>query len=173
MISFKLTAVLYRTILEDLSRPHPIAAERAGFVFGRATDLGSDRRLILLTTYRSIPDRHYVEDDSVGARIGAHAITEAMQAVYAGRGAGQGIFHVHLHCHNGPPRMSSVDHSELPPMLPGFHSVGRGAPHGIMILSLTHAAAWVYQPEGDLIGASRISVIGSRLFSLAVNRRAA
>ena len=39
----------------------------------------------------------YVRDSSVGARLGSDAITGAMQTVYHGRSAREGIFHVHMH----------------------------------------------------------------------------
>ena len=95
----KLTGGLYAEIIRDLMRTHPFAAERVGFVFGRMGSLG---RLILLNRYHSIPDDQYVNDRTVGARIGREALTWAMQAVYQGRPAREGIFHIHLHGHKDP-----------------------------------------------------------------------
>ena len=90
-------------------------------------------------------------------------MTWAMQAVYHGRPTREGIFHIHLHGCVGETGMSRTDAREVPPMIPGFQSVGRDAPHGIMILSLDHGSAWVCLPgsEATLVPCSSMSVIGS------------
>ena len=139
-IEIRTTRSLHNEILLDLARPHPFAAERVGFVFGRVGSLANEGKLVLLNRYHSIPDNQYVEDEAVGARIGSDAITWAMQAVYYGRPAQEGIFHIHVHAHKGKTGMSPVDSSEIPKLIPGFQSVGREAVHGIIILSLDHGA---------------------------------
>ena len=157
-IEIKLTGRLYAEIIRDLTQPHPFAAERVGFVFGRMGSLG---RLILLNRYHSIPDDQYVDDPTVGARIGREALTWTMQAVYQGRPMREGIFHIHLHGHKGEIRMSRVDSHEIPRLLPGFQSMGRDAAHGIIILSLDHGSGWVWYPGNkEPCPADRISVIG-------------
>lgn len=173
MVHFKLTAALYRETLADLLRPHPFAKERNGFLLGRTSDLGCGRILVLLAQYKAIPDGHYVQDESVGARIGREAITSAMQDVYEGRPVRLGIFHVHLHLHKGQPGMSGIDRHELPALLPGFQSVGRDATHGVIILSSDHASAWIHRTGGDLVRASSISIIGSPISVFVDDRRAA
>jgi hypothetical protein len=112
-VHIKLTGALHADILRDLMRPHPFAAERVGFVFGRLGSLSDGGRLVLLTRYHSIPDDQYVEDRTVGARIGSEALTWAMQAVYHGRPAREGIFHIHLHGHRGETGMSVTDHPRI------------------------------------------------------------
>jgi hypothetical protein len=139
-----LSGSLYAGMIRDLTRPHPFAAERVGFVFGRLGSLERDDRLILLTRYHSIPDNQYVEDHTVCARIGSEALTWAMQAVYFGRSGREGIFHIHLHGGRGEPRMSAVDRREIPKLIPGFKSVGPDAAHGIIILSSDHGSGWVW-----------------------------
>jgi hypothetical protein len=162
MIKIKLRGALHTEILRDLERPHPFAAERVGFVAGRMGKLADDGRLILLTGYRSIPDDEYVNDPSVGARIGSDAITWAMQAAYHGRPRRKGVFHIHLHSHRGPTGMSGTDRREIPQMIPGFQSVGREAAHGIIILSLSHGSACVWLPGlQESIQAACMAVIGS------------
>ncbi len=161
MIKVKLPGALYAEILCDLERPHPFAAERVGFVTGRMGTL-ADGLLILLTGYRSIPDCEYVDDPSVGARIGSDAITWAMQAAYYGRPRREGIFHIHLHGHRGPTRMSGTDRREIPRMISGFQSVGREAAHGIIILSVSHGSTWVRLPGlEESIHAACMAVVGS------------
>ena len=157
-----MTGLLHRQMIGDLSRQHPFAAERIGFVFGRLASLPDHGHVILLTRYHSIPDNQYVRDNSVGARIGPEAMTWAMQAVYQGRPAREGIFHAHLHGHRGSTRVSDVDRNEIPKLMPGFQSAGRDAAHGFIILSLDHGLAWTWLPKskhGEEV--DRISVIGS------------
>ena len=161
-LHIKLTGALYDQIKEDLVRPHPFAAERVGFVFGRIGSLGDGGKLILLTRYHTIPDAHFVDDPAVGARIGPDAMTWAMQEVYRRRPAREGIFHIHLHGHDGETGMSGTDAREIPAMIPGFRSVGRDAAHGIIILSCNHGSGWVWLPgDKQLREAARISVIGA------------
>lgn len=154
----KFAGELYAEIVRDLTRPHPFAAERVGFVFGRMGSLG---QVILLNRYHSIPDDQYMDDPTVGARIGSEALTWAMQAVYQGRPVREGIFHIHLHRHKGETGMSRVDSREIPKLLPGFRSVGRDAAHGIIILSLDHGSGWIWHPSNqELFQADSINIIG-------------
>jgi hypothetical protein len=163
-VEIRLTGSLHGEILRDLARPHPFAAERVGFVFGRVGTLAAEGRLVLLNRYHSIPDDQYVDDPAVGARIGSDAITGAMQAVYHGRPAREGVFHIHVHPHRGETGMSGVDARETPKMMPGFQSVGREAAHGIIILSLDHGAGWVWLPgRKEPVAAGIVSVIGKPL----------
>ena len=158
----RFTGLLHHQILTDLMRPHPFAAERVGFVSARVGSLAGGGKLILCTRYHSIPDEQYVPDDSVGARIGSDAMTWAMQEVFRGRAAHEGIFHIHLHGHHGETGMSHTDRKETPRLIPGFQSVGRDAAHGIVILSLNHGSAWVWVAGSeDSVDVARISVIGA------------
>jgi hypothetical protein len=161
-LEIKLTGYLYDRMMADLIRPHPFAAERVGFVFARMGSLADQGKLILLNRYHSIPDEQYVDDPTVGARIGSDAMTWAMQAVYQGRPAHEGIFHIHLHGHSGESGMSKTDAREIPRLIPGFQSVGREAAHGIIILSSDHGSAWVWLPgHKDAKPADQVSVIGA------------
>ena len=162
MLEIKMTGLLYEELKEDLARPHPFAAERVGFVFGKLGSLPEDGKTVVLTRYHSIPDTQYEEDDTVGARIGSGAMTAAMQAVFQGRAAREGIFHIHIHDHQGPTGMSRVDAHDLPPMMPGFQAMSRSAPHGIIILSRDHGSGWVWLPDQDEpIYTKSITVIGT------------
>jgi hypothetical protein len=153
--------LLHTEMLTDLRRAHPFAAERIGFAFGRVGSLGAENTLILLNRYHTIPDEQYVDDPTVGARIGPEALTWAMQAVYHGRVVREGIFHVHLHEHQGEPGMGATDSREIPRLMPGFRSVGRDAAHGNIILSADHGAGWIWLPSSaDVARAKTVSVIG-------------
>lgn len=164
MVHLKMTGGLYGQMSEDLCRSHPFAAERVGFAFGRTGSLSGSGKLILLTRYYAIPDDEYVDDPTVGARIGPAAITAATQAVYYGRPAREGVFHVHLHGHRGPTGMSHTDDTEIPRLLPGFQSVGRDASHGILILSVDHGSGWVWlRSERKIERVATVQVIGAPL----------
>lgn len=160
-ILIKLTGALYDRMMRDLTRPHPFAAERVGFASARTGSLADQGKLILVNHYHSIPNDQYVYDPTVGARIGSGAMTWAMQTVYRGRTAHEGIFHVHLHGHKGETSMSGIDRNEIPRLIPGFQSVGREAAHGVIILSFDHGSAWVWLPAcREAIRAACVSVIG-------------
>jgi hypothetical protein len=160
-ITVKLTGALHTEMLRDLSRRHPFAAERVGFVAGRIGTGADGSRLLLLTRYYPIADAEYLKDKLVGARIGSEAITKAMHTVYHGRATHEGIFHIHLHGHQGEPGMSGVDSREIPPLIPGFQSIGRDAAHGVIILSFDHGSAWVWLPGNDeALQAASMAVIG-------------
>jgi len=164
MIAIKMTGSLHASILADLSRPHPFAGERVGFVLARLGSLAGSGNLVLLHHYHPIPDDEYVEDPSVGARIGSSAITWGMQAAYQGRKRREGVFHVHLHAHRGRTDMSAVDRRDIPEIVRGFHAVGTEAAHGILILSLNHGSAWVWLAgRNELVVAAKIRVIGHPL----------
>jgi hypothetical protein len=161
-MDIKLTGDLYAKIVRDLARPHPFAAERVGFVFGRVGTLTGQAKVILLNRYHSIPDCDYVDDPTVGARIGVKVLTWAMQALYQRRQVREGIFHVHMHPHRGETQMSGVDKREIPRMMPGFQSVSREAAHGIIVFSHNHCSGWVWLPGNEQpIEASSVSVIGT------------
>jgi hypothetical protein len=160
-LDIKLTGALYDQIMLDLVRPHPFAGERVGFVSARIGSGAGQDKLILLNCYHSIPDDHYVDDPTVGARIGSASMTWAMQDVYHGRRAREGIFHIHVHGHLGETGMSGTDNREIPKLIPGFQSVGSEGAHGIIILSNDHGTGWVWLPGcKETTRANSISVIG-------------
>lgn len=161
-ICVKLTGFLYDTILSDLKRPHAFAAERVGFALGRIGSLSNGRALVLLTQYHSLPDDQYIDDPTVGAMIDREAMTWAMQAAYYGRATREGVFHVHLHDHDGETGMSPTDFREIPKLMPGLQSVGRDAAHGIVILSRNHGSCWVWLPGSTgPVRAVSVSIIGA------------
>jgi hypothetical protein len=163
-VEIRLTGSLHEEILRDLARPHPFAGERVGFVLGRVGSLANGGKIVLLNRYHSIPDDQYIDDETVGARVGSDALTWAMQAVNYGRSAREGIFHIHIHPHKGETGMSLVDRRELPRLMPGFQSVGCEALHGIIILSNDHGSGWVWLPgRKEPVAAETVSVIGKPL----------
>jgi hypothetical protein len=168
MIEIRLTQALYQGMKSDLARPHPFAAERVGFAVGRLVSATEDSRLLALSEYMPVPDRDYIDDPLVGARIGREALTAASHRIYYGRPRGEGVFHVHVHGDRGETGMSGTDARELPPLIPGFRSVGPNGPHGILIFSADHFAGWVWLPGEDELRIDKCSLIGA---PVAVLRR--
>jgi hypothetical protein len=163
-IEIRLTGRMYQSILDDLKRRHAFAAERVGFAMSRKGTLANGGSLVLLNRYYPIPDEQYLDDPTVGARIGPEAITWAMQAVYFGRARHEGLWHVHLHSLCGRTGMSGVDRREIPKLVPGFQSVGKNGTHGILILSLDHASAWAWLPGAkEPLAAAVVTVIGTKI----------
>lgn len=157
-IRFRLSRVLFERMLLDLARPHPIAAERVGFLtvaMGRGLD---SETLVLASDYQPVRDEHYLEGKGVGARINGSAIREAMQSILDKR---QGLFHVHLHEHDGIPDFSPTDRREQPRLIPGFRAVDRSRAHGMLLLSRDAANAWIWLPgESQPAIPEVISIVG-------------
>lgn len=159
-VEVRFTGDLWRTMVQDLVRPHSHAEERVGFGVGRTATYPDGNSGVLLTGYRPIPDAHYEVDPEVGARLGPEALTWAMQEAYRGRETRTGLFHVHRHDHKGETWLSRTDALEIPKLIPGFQSVSPQAPHGFLVLSRDHASAWVWVPGNPSpVACHRVSVI--------------
>lgn len=160
----RLIRPLYDAIRTDLLRPHPFAAERVGFAYGKLTCKEGREPLILLYRYQSVPDDRYVESEDYGALIDQQAILATMQEVRSHRGEGEGAFHVHLHEHRGQPGFSAPDRQSLPPLFPPLQRMGPDAAHGMLVLSDDRALAWVWYPdEKEPCMARRVVVAGAPL----------
>jgi hypothetical protein len=157
-VTVRLPRPLLDEVRADLVRPHRFAAERVGFLYGRLSDAGDGRRLVLLTGYTALDDARYINDPEAGARIDSQAIRGAMQGILD---RGEGVFHVHLHEHRGTPRFSRMDRDELPRLIPSFQAVGPHLAHGLFVLSEDQCAADIWLPGSTkLIEVARIGVVG-------------
>jgi hypothetical protein len=157
-IKLRMPRNLLQDVRADLSRPHPFAAERIGFLYGRLASAGADSPLVLMTGYEPVADERYINDPWSGARIDSQAIRGAMQGVLD---RGQGGFHVHMHHWPGRPVLSRMDAEEIPPVVTGLRRVGLVHAHGIVLLHQEECAAWVWLPGNDnAIEAESVSVVG-------------
>lgn len=157
-IKVRLTRKLLDAVRADLSRPHPFAAERVGFLYGPLVSAGVETPLVLLTCYEPVADDRYINDPWSGARIDSAAIRGAMQGVLD---RGQGGFHVHLHHCPGRPTLSRMDAEEIPKVVTGLRRVGPAHAHGIVLLHKGECASWVWLPGSDTsIVAGAVSVVG-------------
>lgn len=155
---FKLKTSTLSEIRADMERPHAFAFERVGCVFTRLATGDTDRPIILATRYRSLADDHYVQDGSVGARVGSAAIQALMQEILDTK---QGAFLVHSHGHRGMPSLSATDRQALLPLVPSLRNVEPKAAHGALVLSDDCIAGWVLLPDhGHFAEIAKIAVVG-------------
>ena len=128
---FRIQNALLKSIHVDLSRPHPFAHERVGFIACRVGGL-PEGQVLLADSYCVVADEDYENDPSVGAMMGSGAIRKALQFSYS---EGTAMFHVHRHEHKGKPGFSKIDISEGGKFVPDFWNVNRSMPHGMIVLS--------------------------------------
>lgn len=142
--SFRLTNELLAQIHDNLSKPHPFAAERVGFISCTAAN-GPDGGLILLAQmFHPVADDHYIDAPKVGAMMGSAAIRTALQYAYQNPVS---MFHVHRHEHRGRPKFSPIDRRESARFVPDFWKVRPGRPHGALVLSLDSVTGLCWYPN--------------------------
>jgi len=156
--SLRIPEQLLRTIRADLSRPHPFAGERVGFIACRAASLANDGLLLLGSCYLPVADEHYVNEPTVGAMMGSSAIRAALQYAYSEASC---MFHVHQHEHMGLPRFSPVDLKGYAAFVPNFWHVRPNLPHGALVLSHNAATGLCWHPNTkQALPVNSISVVG-------------
>jgi hypothetical protein len=156
--AFKIQKRMLDEIHADLSRPHPFAAERVGFISCKIASIDTSSVAVLAQTYLPVADDHYEDDPSVGAMLNGAAFRAALQHSYRSRTA---IFHVHRHEHRGQPRFSHVDIGEAKRFVPDFWKVQPAFPHGVIVLShdRMHGLCWFPGHRAPLVFATYM-VIG-------------
>lgn len=157
-VQLRMTRHIYNQIRADLSRPHPFAGERVGFLFAKHGLADGDTILVLPANYQVIPDDQYIDDPKVGAKINSIAIRNAMQRSMDN---GESVFHVHMHEHLGRPAFSRLDRRELFFLIQSFQNVSPKLPHGAMVLSYDDTAALIWLPnEEKPVSVAKITVVG-------------
>src|SRR6267143_37452 len=152
----KIPRLLVEAALADLYRPHPVAAERVGFFSTKVTRAKSIV-IVHCIAYHPVSDADYIRDNSVGARIGSGAITEAM----ARCAADVGQLHVHAHGGRGTPVPSITDSSETPSVARSLWNVNRKHACGWGILSDDGGwASVLISPERDDAVEGQVALIG-------------
>lgn len=140
-VCLKINRSLMEAIRRDLSRPHPFASERVGFISANLSSAADDL-WILVRGYRPVANEDYLRDRSVGAMIGPEAIRKALQWAMS---EGVAIFHVHTHCGTGVPDFSDTDLREQARFVPNFFQIAPQCPHGALVLSNNsgHGNIWL------------------------------
>lgn len=131
-ITLKITQRLLNEIRLDLRRRHSFAAERVGFVACRFGMSATKKLMILAFQYVPVADEDYVKDYGYGALLGPEGFRKAFQFAFSND---VGIFHVHLHDHEGKPGFSGIDKREMAKYVPDFFNVRPDLPHGALVLS--------------------------------------
>src|SRR5580698_8195422 len=126
----KIPRDLFEQAKADLFRRHRFAGERVGFFSTRCSRTNS---LIIVhcIAYDPVKDDHYIEDPTVGVRIGPAAITEAMTRSLKNS---VGQIHVHWHGGSGLPHPSPTDTNELPAVQRSLRNANVDEAHGWMVL---------------------------------------
>ncbi len=145
-IHVRLPQTLLASIHADLSRPHPFAAERVGFLFCGSAALSGEGLLLLGQKWHVVDDRDYIDDRSVGACIGPGAFRDVLQQVYR---APASILHIHRHDHSGRPQFSRTDVKSMYEFVPGFFNACRSHPHGAVVLSHDSAEGRIWLHSGS------------------------
>lgn len=157
-IHIKMTRELYSMMIKDLERSHGFAYERVGFAYAKYSNGLDGDKIIILYDYQSVADVDYIKDKTSGARINSVAIRGAMQRILDNK---EGCFHVHLHPFGGKPQLSRTDEKGILPLIPSFQIADPRSYHGIFLLGIESAIAYVWIPEHKQpVVASKISIIG-------------
>lgn len=165
---FRLTSGFLQEVKRDLGRPHRFAAERVGFISVRAASTRTTL-LLLAEGYHQVADNDYIDDATVGAMMGQEAIRKALNIALL---QSVGMFHVHVHEHEGTPNFSHTDLHEQAKFVPDFFKVHRRTPHGAIVLSHDKAAGRVWIAPEAILEISEINTIGPRiLIDMAQARR--
>lgn len=143
--TFKITGALLDSVHDDLARAHPYAYERVGFLTAGACLEADGSLLMLANGYVAVEDHDYEDNPRVGAAIGRAAFRKALQVAHRSRSS---VLHVHSHGRKGLPGFSKVDLASGVQFVPSFFSVIPAMPHGMVVLSDTHATGLVWTQAG-------------------------
>jgi len=161
----KIPRDLFEQAKADLFRRHRFAGERVGFFSTRCSRTNS---LIIVhcIAYNPVKDDHYIEDPTVGVRIGPAAITEAMTRSLKNS---VGQIHVHWHGGSGLPHPSPTDTNELPAVQRSLRNANVDEAHGWMVLGNHDGWTSIFLPGSRVaVLESPITIVG---FPMAVNHR--
>lgn len=158
-IVFRATGDLWRTIRQDLHRPHAYAAERVGFILCR---MGSTQQgvVILAERYEPVDDSDYIPARNVGALLGPAAFRKALQSAYAKGAQDYGLFHIHAHLGKGQPRFSGIDLKEYRRFVPDFFNAAPKMAHGALVINDDSAIGlcWLNKSGPPVVIAKIVSV---------------
>ena len=143
--TLKVTGALLDRVRDDLARPHSHAYERVGFFTAGACTAADGNLLMLANGYIGVDDDDYEINPRVGAAIGRTAFRKALEVAHRARSS---LLHVHSHGRRGLPDFSRIDLASGVQFVPSFFSVIPAMPHGMVVLSDTHATGLVWSHAG-------------------------
>jgi hypothetical protein len=157
-IYLRMHRTIYETMMRDLRSAHQFASERVGFLSLRFDELSCGDKLVLFNDYSRVRDEQYLLDPTVGARINAAAIREAMQRVLD---SGDGACHVHLHRDNWPIGFSPSDRRRYDGLIPALRAVRPEAIHGALVLNSTKLCGLMWPPDSrTAVSANAMTIVG-------------
>jgi len=163
-VAFKITRCLLGSVLNDLRRSHPFAAERVGFLSCKVGGVKPWGWVVLAQEFHPVADDDYLKDHSVGAMMGPAAIRKAIQIALSNEVC---MFHVHMHGHCGQPWFSGVDLRETAKFVPDFWHVRPQLVHGAVVLSLDSIAGLCWHPRAPApVRISEFSIVGAPMWFL-------
>lgn len=158
LIHLKIPRAIHDAMFSDLTRPHPFAYERVGFLLVKKGTISPDSFLLLAAEYQAIPDSFYIKDLNVGAKINSTAIRSAMELAMICR---YGIIHTHLHHDEYSSLFSRTDESEFKKLIPSFHNIGGSSVHGAIVFSGNRYTGAILPKKHDKpVELSRITIVG-------------
>lgn len=152
----KIPRPLLLAALADLERSHPFAGERLGF-FSFRQSFDATEPLLLCFDYHSIPDDQYIEDYSVGGRIGGAAIQAAMGRAYI---SGAGQLWVHMHGRTGIPGVSPTDRESGPKVVQSCANAQPKMLHAWAVISEHGICGEIRSLDGQFHPLLRLAVVG-------------
>jgi hypothetical protein len=139
----KIPTPLLQVVKHDLSRSHPFAFERVGFLMCKQAKT-SNSIGIFAYKYVAIPDDEYIEDSTIGAMIGADALRRALILAFNSGARNISVFHVHEHFGTELPWFSDVDLRESAKFIPDFFNAAPNVPHGTLVLNKEHISGQIW-----------------------------
>jgi len=158
-VVFRSTDAFMARVRADLSRPHPFAYERVGFITIRAAS-SNGGLLLLAQEYFPVADNEYVRDSSVGAMLGQEAFRKALEIALLSR---VGVLHVHQHELGKRLWFSTIDLREQLRFVPDFFKVCPHMPHGALVLSPYSAAGRVWLGPSEIRRITEFNSIGAQV----------
>jgi len=158
-IIFRTTENFMTLLRSDLSRPHPFAHERVGFISVRAAK-GSNHLVLLANNYHPVADADYLPDPDVGAMMSADVLRKALEIALLNP---VGMFHVHMHLLSARLWFSPTDLREQLRYMPDFFKVRHGMPHGAIVLNSRSAAGRVWLGPTDIVHIDEFNIVGSEM----------
>ncbi|USN88267.1 MAG: hypothetical protein H6779_02370 [Candidatus Nomurabacteria bacterium] len=160
-VVYKINADLIATIKEDLSRFHPYAFERIGFISNSCAYTSDDTLTIYALGYTPIPDDCYIPDYTVGVRFGKDAIQKALELAFNEGGQNVSVFHVHEHMGSNVPWFSQTDLLSADEFVPDIFNTAPAMPHGILVLNERHASGKVWTTKAESQPIETVISVGS------------
>ena len=142
-ITLKIAGLLLDDVRRDLSRRHPFAYERVGFLLAAAAEVPGGM-ILFAEKYLAVEDDDYERSRTVGAQIGSDAMRKAVQAAFRPKRA---LLHIHMHGGKGKPGFSGVDLRSADDFVPAFGQSIPSMPHGLLVLSDDDATAQIWLPD--------------------------